>query len=168
MSSCPSIIHCYCFRYLDERKVGKIRLWLLVPTLPWRDDINGMGKAQALQTRIWSGGRQRSQRLRKVSKLLLLEPQRAHTNHRFGWGWNCSLGSQVPARSKGYPRICWMRCQRQCLQVLILKRRGLGLFNSWCFRFYLENGKWFAQKVIDVKPKKVSGWIGDYIQGNET
>lgn len=30
------------------------------------------------------------------------------------------------------------------------------------------DGTWFAEKVIDVKPKKVSGWVGSHIQGMMT
>lgn len=38
--------------------------------------------------------------------------------------------------------------------------------NANVFRFFLKgDGTWGAEKVIDVKPKKVSGWIDDYIQG---
>uniref|UniRef100_V5I9B5 Selenium-binding protein 1 n=1 Tax=Anoplophora glabripennis TaxID=217634 RepID=V5I9B5_ANOGL len=38
--------------------------------------------------------------------------------------------------------------------------------NANVFRFYLKpDGTWAADKVIDIPPKKVSGWIGDYIQG---
>lgn len=38
--------------------------------------------------------------------------------------------------------------------------------NANVFRFYLsDNGSWVTEKVIDVKPKKVSGWVMDDIQG---
>ncbi|KAF2899509.1 hypothetical protein ILUMI_06667 [Ignelater luminosus] len=38
--------------------------------------------------------------------------------------------------------------------------------NANVFRFFPnKDGVWEAQKVIDIKPKKVSGWVGDYIQG---
>nr|XP_022915697.1 selenium-binding protein 1 [Onthophagus taurus] len=37
--------------------------------------------------------------------------------------------------------------------------------NANVYRFYLSNGKWNVDKVIDVKPKKVTGWVGDYLQG---
>ncbi|XP_045462563.1 methanethiol oxidase [Harmonia axyridis] len=34
------------------------------------------------------------------------------------------------------------------------------------YRFYTDaTGKWVADKVIHVKPKKVSGWISEYMQG---
>ncbi|GLV40709.1 uncharacterized protein CBL_13789 [Carabus blaptoides fortunei] len=38
--------------------------------------------------------------------------------------------------------------------------------NANVFRFYLKgDGKWEIEKVIDIKPKKVSGWVMDYVQG---
>lgn len=38
--------------------------------------------------------------------------------------------------------------------------------NANVFRFFLkDDGTWAAEKVIDVKPKRVSGWVSEYIQG---
>ncbi|CAH0547994.1 unnamed protein product [Brassicogethes aeneus] len=38
--------------------------------------------------------------------------------------------------------------------------------NANVFRFYLKpDGTWAAENVINIKPKKVSGWVDDYIQG---
>ncbi|CAH1105924.1 unnamed protein product [Psylliodes chrysocephalus] len=38
--------------------------------------------------------------------------------------------------------------------------------NANVYRFYLKpDGKWAADKVIDVPAKKITGWDGDYLQG---
>ncbi|KAJ8924893.1 hypothetical protein NQ315_001050 [Exocentrus adspersus] len=38
--------------------------------------------------------------------------------------------------------------------------------NANVFRFYQKpDGAWTADKVIDIPAKKVSGWLGDYMQG---
>lgn len=40
--------------------------------------------------------------------------------------------------------------------------------NANIFRFYMkEDGKWAAENAINIKPKKVSGWVDEYIQGNK-
>ena len=38
---------------------------------------------------------------------------------------------------------------------------------SSIFRFFKNNdGTWSAEKVIQIPPKKVDGWLGSYIEGN--
>lgn len=46
--------------------------------------------------------------------------------------------------------------------ILPTKQLKCDLFGRFDMK---ADGTWFAEKVIDVKPKKVSGWIGTHIQG---
>lgn len=151
---------------MDERQTCKIRLWLLVPTVLRYNGVVRMGCSKGVQNRLPSIPRDWQRSLRKKLELLLVEQARTHSNHRPRGRWNCSSRSQIFAWSQAKSRFRWLCRQCQCFQAgnwQIIDKNVI--YNLNC-RFYLKpDGTWGADKVIDIKPKKVSGWVGDYIQG---
>lgn len=101
----------------------------------------------------------------------------------FKRGFNPKDGADKSAYGRSLNFFSWKR--RELLQTIDLGDDGIAplevrflhnpkesqgfvgcAVNANVFRFFLKaDGTWGTQKVIDVKPKKVSGWIADYIQG---
>ena len=122
-----------------------------------------MGIPQIVQERVPTGRCLEQRSIWQVVELLLLGKTHFVAKLRFGTRRDCSLGNQILAQPKGMSGIRRLRRKCQRLQVLIID-----IFLSYSryrCRFYKHDDEWVIDKVIDVKPKKVSGWISDYMQG---